>query len=46
MKKSQAIPTTTRDIEDKFDQSDDVLDYFDVRKGRVFTPQSKRSTAK
>jgi hypothetical protein len=41
MKKSQADPTTARNLEDKFDRSEDVLDYFDVRKARVIDPQSK-----
>jgi hypothetical protein len=46
MKKSQANPTTAKNLEEKFDRGEDVLDYFDVRKARVITPQSKGSTAK
>ena len=40
MKKSQAKPTTARNLEHKFDAGEDVLDYFDVRKARVIEPQS------
>jgi hypothetical protein len=46
MKKSQANPTTARNLEEKFDRGEDVLDYFDVRKAHVFTPQSKPSARK
>jgi len=46
MKKSQADPTTARNLEGKFDRGEDVLDYFDVRKARIIDPQSKRSTSK
>ena len=46
MKKSQANPTTARNLEEKFDRGEDVLDYFDVRRARVIDPQSKRSTSK
>ena len=46
MKKSQADATTSRNLEEKFDRGEDVLDYFDVRKVRLIDPQSKRSTAK
>jgi len=46
MRKSQANPTTARNLEGKFDRGEDVLDYFDVRKARVIRPQSKGSTAK
>ena len=43
MKKSQGEVTTAKNLEEKFDQGDDVLDYFDVRKARVIRPQSKGS---
>ncbi len=46
MKKSQADATTARNLEEKFDRGEDLLDYFDVRKARVIDPQSKRSTSK
>ncbi len=46
MKKSQANPTTARNLEDKFDRSEDVLDYFDVRKARVIDPQAKELGSK
>jgi hypothetical protein len=46
MKKSQGDATTAKNLEEKFDRGDDVLDYFDVRKARVIGPQSKGSTAK
>jgi hypothetical protein len=46
MKKSQAEPTTARNLEEKFDRGEDVLDYFDVRKARVLGPSSKGSTGK
>jgi hypothetical protein len=44
MKKSQADPTTARNLEDKFDRGEDVLDYFDISKARVIRPQSKSIT--
>ena len=43
MKKSQADQTTAKNLEDKFDRGEDVLDYFDVSKARVVDPQSKTS---
>ena len=43
MRKSQADATTARNLEEKFDRGENVLDYFDVRKARVIDPQSKRS---
>ena len=46
MKKSQAEPTTAKNLEEKFDRGEDVLDYFDARKARVIAPQSKGSAAK
>ena len=45
MKKSQADATTARNLEEKFNRGEDVLD-FDVRKACVIDPQSKRSTSK
>jgi hypothetical protein len=38
--------TTAKNLEEKFDRGDEVLDYFDVRKARVITPSSKGSAAK
>lgn len=46
MKKSQGEATTAKNLEEKFDRGEDVLDYFDVGKARIIDPQSKRSTAK
>ena len=46
MKKSQDEATTARNLEEKFDRGEDVLDYFDVRKARVIDPQSKGATSK
>ena len=46
MKKSQADATTARNLDEKFDRGENVLDYFDVRKPRIIDPQSKRSSAK
>jgi hypothetical protein len=46
MKKSQGEATTAKNLEEKFDRGDDVLDYFDVRKARVIDPQSKGSAGK
>jgi hypothetical protein len=46
MKKSQADATTARNLEEKFNRGEDVLDYFDVRKACVIDPQSERSTSK
>jgi len=46
MKKSQGEATTAKNLEEKFDRGEDVLDYFDVREARVIDPQSKGSAAK
>jgi hypothetical protein len=46
MKKSQAEVTTAKNLEERFDRGDDVLDYFEVKKARVLDPRSERSTAK
>jgi hypothetical protein len=46
MRKSQAEPTTAKNLEEKFDRGEDVLDYFDLRKARVINPKSRESVAK
>jgi hypothetical protein len=46
MKKSQANPTTAKNLEGKFDRGEDVLDYFDARKARVINPKVKGSAVK
>ena len=46
MKKSQADATTARNLEEKFNRREDVLDYFNVRKACVIDPQSKSSISK
>ena len=46
MPESQGKRTTAKNLEDKFDRSENVLDYFEVRKARVVDPQSKHSMAK
>jgi hypothetical protein len=46
MKKSQGEATIAKNLEDKFDRGEDVLDYFDVRKARVINAQSKGSAGK
>ena len=46
MKKSQAEVTTAKNLEERFDRGDDVLDYFEVKKARVLDPRSEKSTAK
>ena len=46
MKKSQPEPTTAKNLEEKFDRGEEVLDYFDVRKAQVINPRSKGSVAK
>lgn len=38
MKKSLAEATTARNLEEKFDRGEEVLDLFDVRKARVIDP--------
>jgi hypothetical protein len=45
MKSSHGKKTTAANLEEKFDQGEDVLDYFDVRKARVIDPKSKQSAA-
>ena len=44
MRKSQDKVTTAKNLEEKFDRGEDVLDYFDVSKARVIRPQSKSTT--
>ena len=46
MKKSQADQTTAKNLEERFDRGEEVLDYFDVRKARVINPRSKGSVLK
>jgi hypothetical protein len=46
MKKSQTEKTTAKNLEEKFDRGEDVLDYFDVRKARVIGPSSGSGTKK
>ena len=44
MKKSQAETTTAKNLEEKFDRGEDVLDYFDLRKARVIKPRPASKT--
>ncbi len=46
MKRSQADQTTAKNLEDKFDRAEEVLDYFEVTKARVINPRSKGSVVK
>ena len=46
MKRSQAKPTTAKNLEDKFDRGEEVLDYFEVTKARVINPRSKGPVTK
>lgn len=46
MKSSQDKRTTAENLEEKFDRRQDVLDYFDARKGRVVDPQSESGAKK
>jgi hypothetical protein len=46
MKKPQTEVTTAKNLVERFDRGDDVLDYLDVKKVRVLGPRSKGSTAK
>lgn len=41
MKKSHAEPTTAKNLEDKFDRGEEVLDYFDAGKARIVRPRSQ-----
>lgn len=46
MRKSQANPTTTENLEAKFDRGEDVLDYFNVRNARVVQSQTPPAASK
>ena len=46
MKKSQARATTAKNLEERFDRSEEVLDYFDLSKAGVVHPQSKDAAGK
>jgi hypothetical protein len=46
MKRSQADQTTAKNLEERFDRGEEVLDYFEVTKARVINPRSKRSVVK
>jgi len=46
MKKPPGEATTARNLEEKFDRGEDVLDYFEVAKARVISPRSKGSAVK
>jgi hypothetical protein len=46
MKKTQAEPTTAKNLERKFERSEDVLDYFDVQNARVVGSRSSASGMK
>jgi hypothetical protein len=46
MKKTQADETTAKNLEDKFDRGEEVLDYFEMTKARVINPRSKGSLVK
>lgn len=42
MKKSQVEETSAKNLEEKFEHGEDVLDYFEVRKARVMRPTLTR----
>jgi hypothetical protein len=46
MKKSQADQTTAKNLEERFDRGEEVLDYFDVPKARAINPRAKGSVVK
>jgi hypothetical protein len=46
MKRSQADQTTVKNLEEKFDRGEEVLDYFEVTRARVINPRSKESVVK
>jgi hypothetical protein len=46
MKRSQAEPTTAKNLEERFDRGEEVLDYFEVPKARVINPRAKGSVVK
>src|SRR5882724_7072845 len=43
MKRSQADQTTAKNLEEKFDRGEEVLDYFELTRARVINPRSKGS---
>jgi hypothetical protein len=43
MPESQDKRTTAKNLEEKFDRGEDVLDYFDVANARVIRPEPKTS---
>jgi hypothetical protein len=46
LKKSQAETTTAKNLEDKFDRGEAVIDYFDFGKAHAINPKSKGHFAK
>jgi hypothetical protein len=42
MRKSLVEPTTAKNLEDKFDRGDEVLDYFDRSKAQVTAPSAEK----
>jgi hypothetical protein len=46
MKRLDAKPTPAKNLEDKFDRGEEVLDYFEVTKARLINPRSKGSVVK
>jgi hypothetical protein len=46
MKKSQPEPTRAKNLEEKFDRGEEVLDYFDLPKVQVIKPRSTSSGTK
>jgi hypothetical protein len=46
MRKSRTERTTAKNLEEKFERSEEVLDYFDVAKARVIRPRPASSGTK
>ena len=46
MRKSRTERTTAKNLEEKFDRREEVLDYFDVRKAQVIRPRAASSGTK
>ena len=46
MKSSRNSKTTARNLEERFDRGENVLDYFDLSKARVVHPQPKNAAQK
>jgi hypothetical protein len=46
MKKSRTEVTTAKNLEERFDRGDAVLDYFEVKKAVIVDPKSEGTTAK